>query len=60
MEFIEKAISKHFLLFKLSKHERRELANAMNAFQTEPGEYVFQQGNIATMFFIVQDGEVQI
>lgn len=35
LEFIEKTISKHFLLFKLSKHERREFANAMNAYETE-------------------------
>lgn len=60
MDFIEKAISKHFLLFKLSKHERRELANAMNAFETSAGDYVFQQGTPASMFFIIQEGEVQI
>jgi hypothetical protein len=41
LEFIEKAISKHFLLFKLTKQERRELAYAMEAYETPVGEYVF-------------------
>lgn len=60
LEFIERAISKHFLLFKLTKQERRELAYAMEAYSTPAGEYVFRQGTTATMFFIIFEGEVQI
>ena len=54
LRFLNGSLSKHFLLFKLSKFERKELANAMNAYQTEADEYVFQQNTHASMFFIIQ------
>ena len=60
MYFIERAVSKHFFLFKLSRHERREVANAMELYETKEGEYVFQQGQPASMFFILKEGQVQI
>jgi CRP-like cAMP-binding protein len=32
----------------------------MEAYETAAGEYVFQQGTPASMFFIIFEGEVQI
>lgn len=59
-EFIERVISKHFLLFKLSKQERRQLAIVMEAYEADIGEVVFEQGTPASLFFIIEEGEVEI
>jgi CRP-like cAMP-binding protein len=32
----------------------------MEAYETDVGEYVFEQGKPASMFFIIFNGEVQI
>ena len=32
----------------------------MNAFETQADQYVFQQGTPASMFFIIQEGEVAV
>lgn len=32
----------------------------MNAFETDAQEYVFEQGTPASMFFIIQEGELQL
>lgn len=60
IEFIERIINNHYLLYKLGKQERRYLAGAMESYHIEKPNYVFMQGTPASMFFIISKGAVQI
>jgi len=60
LNLIDNTISKHFLFCRLSKIQRLELLQCVHGFTASTGEYIFKQGDLASMFFIIGEGKVSI
>lgn len=60
VESIESLIRKHPFLKDLSPHHYRLLADSAMQTQFRPGEVIFQQGDPANRFYLIQRGRVAV
>ena len=44
----------------MSLSERNEITHKMIVCKAEAGKYIFKQGDLATAFFIISEGKVQV
>ena len=56
--FLSEALSSHFFFFYLNKEEQETVIRKMFYCTVEKGEYVFKQGDSASCFFILFEGEM--
>lgn len=57
---ISDILRQHFFFYGLSQEERMEIVKKMVACRAETGTYIFKQGDLASAFFIIAEGRVQV
>ena len=57
---INELLRNHFFFYGLSPSERSEIVKKIVTCRTEAGSYVFKQGDLASAFFIIAEGRVQV
>lgn len=57
---INELLRNHFFFYGLSAGERSEVVRKMVACRAESGSYIFKQGDLASAFFIIAEGRVQV
>ena len=60
IQMITMAIHRHSVLTDLTEDAREEVINTMKYFQLNTGEIVFAQGGLATYFFVVGSGSLEV
>lgn len=50
----------HFFLYRLSAEERMEVVRKMMVCRIEANNYIFRQGDVASGFFIIAEGRVEV
>lgn len=50
----------HFYFYNILEEERVEIVKKMQLCSGQPGTYVFKQGDMASAFFIIHEGTVQV
>ena len=57
---LHKTLSKHFLFYNLTKHQRSHLIKCFDIYECPKNTIVFSKGNTGKKFFVIHTGTVKV